>query len=498
MYAVLFNALIDYLTETLLIDKEFNLKIECVFGIASVDKAEILRNGIIEYDFTESCGNKLSNLFTVYLFGHTNFNLGMKTDVALVVSHGSLINAEERFAFARLAVFFHSEVVRTEYHILCGNGNRFTVGRLEKVICGKHKEPCLCLSLCRKRYVNSHLVTVEVRVECGTSKRVKLNGSALYKYRLKCLNTESVKSGSTVKHNGVILNDYFESVPNLGLCALYHFSRRLDVACNAGFNKTFHNERLKQLKCHFLGKTALMHFKLGSYYDNGTAGIVDTFTEEVLSETTLLTFKHIGKRFKSTVVGTRYGSAASAIVYKSIDSLLKHSLFVSYNYIGSVELKKSFKTVVSVDNTSVKIVEVRRCKSAAVELYHRTDIGRNYRNNVENHPFGTVTGKLECFGDFKSFKYSCFLLTRRLRELLTELLGKRVNVDFAEKLFDGFGAHTGLEVILILLSHIEILFFGEYLLLFKLCITGIGDNIFCEIENLFKLSRRNVKDKSHS
>ncbi len=36
VYAVLFNALIDYLAETLLIDKEFNLKIECVFGIASV------------------------------------------------------------------------------------------------------------------------------------------------------------------------------------------------------------------------------------------------------------------------------------------------------------------------------------------------------------------------------------------------------------------------------------------------------------------------------
>lgn len=53
MYAVLFNALIDYLAEALLIDKEFNLKIECVFGIASVDKTEILRNGIVEYDFTE-------------------------------------------------------------------------------------------------------------------------------------------------------------------------------------------------------------------------------------------------------------------------------------------------------------------------------------------------------------------------------------------------------------------------------------------------------------
>ena len=38
---------------------------------------------------------------------------------------------------------------------------------------------------------------------------------------------------------------------------------------------------------------------------------VDTFTEEVLSETTLLTFKHIGKRFKSTVVGALADSGCS-------------------------------------------------------------------------------------------------------------------------------------------------------------------------------------------
>ena len=32
-----------------------------------------------------------------------------------------------------------------------------------------------------------------------------------------------------------------------------------------------------------------MHFKLRAYNDNGTAGIVYTLTEKVLTETTLLT-----------------------------------------------------------------------------------------------------------------------------------------------------------------------------------------------------------------
>ena len=45
-----------------------------------------------------------------------------------------------------------------------------TVRGFEEVVCGKHKEASLRLSLCRKRNMNCHLVAVEVRVVCGTGK----------------------------------------------------------------------------------------------------------------------------------------------------------------------------------------------------------------------------------------------------------------------------------------------------------------------------------------
>ena len=38
-----------------------------------------------------------------------------------------------------------------------------------------------------------------------------------------------------------------------------------------------------------------MHLKLRSYDDNGTSGVVYTLTEEVLSETALLTLEHVGQ-----------------------------------------------------------------------------------------------------------------------------------------------------------------------------------------------------------
>ena len=40
-----------------------------------------------------------------------------------------------------------------------------------------------------------------------------------------------------------------------------------------------------------------MEFQFRAYDDNGTAGVVNTLTQEVLTETALLTFQHIGKGF---------------------------------------------------------------------------------------------------------------------------------------------------------------------------------------------------------
>ena len=95
----------------------------------------------------------------------------------------------------------------------------------------------------------------------------------------------------------MFLNNRTESVPNLGTNTVYHLAGGFNIGSAAGFDKAFHNKGLKQLKSHFLRKTALVHLKFRANYDNRTAGVVNTFTEKVLTETSLLTLKHIGKRF---------------------------------------------------------------------------------------------------------------------------------------------------------------------------------------------------------
>ena len=171
--------------------------------------------------------------------------------------------------------------------------------------------------------------------------------------------------------------DYnLKSVPNVFLCALNSLTRRFNILFSLSLDKTLHNEGLEQLKSHLLGETALVHFKLRAYNDNRTSGVVNTLTEQVLTEASLLTLKHIGKRLESAVVGTCNGTSASAVVNKGVYRLLKHTLLVADDDFRRIELEKLFKTVVSVDNPAVQIVEVGGRETSAVELNHRTDIRR--------------------------------------------------------------------------------------------------------------------------
>ena len=116
--------------------------------------------------------------------------------------------------------------------------------------------------------MNSHLVTVEVGVERCTYKRMKLDSLTFNKYGFECLNTESVKCGSSVEHYGMVLDYNFKSVPYAFFLTVNSFSCCLDMSCNTCFNKSLHYEGLEEFKCHFLGKTALVELKLGTNNDN--------------------------------------------------------------------------------------------------------------------------------------------------------------------------------------------------------------------------------------
>ena len=346
--------------------------------------------------------------------------------------------------------------------------------------------------------MNCHLVAVEVGVECGTNEGMKLDSSALDKDGLESLDTESVKCGSAVEEHGVILDNHFESIPYNRILTLDHLSCGLDVVRLAGLDKSLHDEGLEQLKSHLGRQTALIDLQLGTDDDNRTSRIVNTLTEQVLSETSLLTFKHIGERLERSVVRTGYGSAAAAVVDKSIDSFLKHTLLVADYYLGCAELKELAQTVVSVDNAAVKIIEVARCKASALELNHGTKLRRDNRKHVEDHPLGSVAALSERLDNLKAFESLSLLLTACVLYLLAQLRGELVEVDFGKKFLDSLGAHACPEIVLIHQAVLVVILLVENLILFKIRCAGIDNDMHRKVENFLKVARRYIEDKTHS
>ena len=145
--------------------------------------------------------------------------------------------------------------------------------------------------------MHSHLVTVEVGVERGTYQRMQFDGTAFGKDRLECLNTKTVQRRCTVQEYRMFFNYFFQNVPNDVVGAFHHAFGVFDIGCLSALDKAFHYKGFEQLQCHFLRQAALVHFKFRAYNDNGTAGVVNTFTQKVLTETALFTFQHIGKGF---------------------------------------------------------------------------------------------------------------------------------------------------------------------------------------------------------
>ena len=176
----------------------------------------------------------------------------------------------------------------------------------------------------------------------------------------------------------MLLDYLFENVPNEGFCLFDRSLRAFDIVALSAFDQLFHNEGFEKLYSHFFGKSALIEFEFGTYDDNRTSRIVYTLAEEVLTETPLLAAEHTRKGFKLAVGGSRKRLAAPAVVDERVHRFLQHTLFVFDYHLGRAELHHSFKTVVAVYNSSVQIVEVGRSESAAVELNHRTEFGREH------------------------------------------------------------------------------------------------------------------------
>ena len=404
--------------------------------------------------------------------------------------------------------FFHvaangCEVVATQNHVLRGRDNRLAVGKFQNVVGSKHKVSGFGLRFDTQRYVNCHLVAVEVGVECRTSKRMQLDCSSLDKHGFECLNGQSVQRRRTVKHNWMVFDDFFQNVPNLCVGAFHALFGGFYVVALIGFHKFFHYERLEQFQCHFLWDTALVKFKLWTYDDNRTTGVVDTFTQKVLTETTLLAAEQSGKGFEFAVACACLRTLAAAVIQKAVDGVLQHTFFVVDQDFRSVDFDKFLQAIVTIDNSAVQIVKVAGCVSAAVQRNHCAQFGRKHGQHGQNHPFGTIAALAEGFDDVQTLDCAnLFCALRRFCKNIAQFLGFGFQVDVLQQFAHRFGTGSGAEVqgriFLCLCLRFAIFAHAQNLLILHSAEFGIDYHVALEVDKLFQILGRHIQNKSHS
>ena len=224
-----------------------------------------------------------------------------------------------------------------------------------------------------------HLVTVKVSVESGTGERVQVNGTAFNQRYLEGLNTQAMQCRRTVEQHRALFADIFQHIPHFGALAIDHAFGALDVVGVIKFNQAAHDKGLEEFQGHLLGQTALVQLQSRPNHDDGTARVVDAFTQQVAAETTLLALEHIAQALQLTLAAAANRTATAAIVDQTINRFLQHALFVAHDHIWRAQLHQPVQAIVAVDHTAIEIVEIAGGKTTTIKLHHRAQVGRDHR-----------------------------------------------------------------------------------------------------------------------
>ena len=149
--------------------------------------------------------------------------------------------------------------------------------------------------------MDGHLVTIEVGVEGRTGERMQLDGFSFNHSGLESLDTEPVQGRRTVEQHGMTLHHVLEDVPDHGILAVNYLLGALYGLHDTALDELADDERLVKLGSHELGQTALVHIELRTDDDDRTGGVIDSLTEQVLTEASLLALERVGETLESPV-----------------------------------------------------------------------------------------------------------------------------------------------------------------------------------------------------
>ena len=277
-----------------------------LLGQQFVNEAVVIRNDLVEDDATHGSFDEFRNKFVLITHLDANLNDSVHIGATFIMGNNHLFRRIERHAFAlhrvlRRALTRLCDIVQTQNHVLRRQRDRCSVRGVQDVVRSQHQNLSFQYSCIAQRHVNSHLVAVEVSVECRTYKRVQTDCLTFDKFRLEGLDTQTVQRRSTVQQNRVTFQDVFKDVPYDRILAVDNLLGRLHGLDDAALDELADHERLEQLGGHVLRQTAFVHIQVGTDHDDRTARVVNTFTEQVLTESTLLTFQAVAQRLERTV-----------------------------------------------------------------------------------------------------------------------------------------------------------------------------------------------------
>ena len=405
--------------------------------------------------------------------GVAQTNRRQRLELARLHRQHHVVGVAEGAALAACAALRLRQVVAAEHDVLRRNRDRRAVRRREDVVAREHQHRRLDLRLGRQRNVNRHLVAVEVGVERRADERMDADRLALDQHRLERLDPQPVKRRRAVQQDRMLANHFLENVPDLRPLQLDHLLRLLDGGDQLPLFELVVDERLEQLERHLLRQPALMQLQLRPDDDDRTARVIDALAEQVLAEASLLALQGVGQRLQRSIVGATQHPSAAAVVEQRVDGLLQHALLVADDDVRRLQLHQLLQPVVPVDDAAIEVVQIRGREAAAVERHQRTQLRRNDRNDVENHPLRTVARLAERVDDLQPLGELQLLLRRDFgAHLVAQLDREPVDADPLQQLLDRLGAHLRLEAVLVLLARLPELLFVQQLVLLQLGLTS--------------------------
>ena len=426
---------------------------------------------------------------------HAHLDAGMEVELLGIVSSFHFPGAAEGHAFALAEGTVQRGVVQAEDHVLRGDDDGAAVSGRKNVVGAHEEHAAFDLRFHGKRDMHGHLVTVEVSVVRGADEGMQTDGLAFNELGFESLDAQTVQGRSTVEQHGVFAHHFGEDIPHHQLFTFHHLLGALDGRGIASLFKFGIDEGLEEFEGHLLGKAALVQLQGRTNANNGTAGVVNALTEQVLTEAALLTLDHIGQRLERTAVGAGDGTAAAAVVEQGVNGFLKHTLFVADNDVGGAEFLQTLQTVVTVDDAAVQVVQVGGGETAAIERNERTQVRRNDGNDFQDHPLGLVVGLEESFNNLEALGELLLLgLALGLLRFFTQFDAEGRKVEFFEQATDGFGAHAHGEAFFAeTFDHLQVVIFRDDLHAGKVGGTRIENDVGVEVKDLFQIGHGHVE-----